>query len=85
MQEVVTNAARHAGASNLWIRIERTADGIALHARDDGRGSAAVTWGNGLTGMRERFEEHAGRVEIVSAAGRGFEVHGFMPAAGSST
>jgi signal transduction histidine kinase len=81
VQEIITNAARHAAARNLWIRIERRSDGIALHARDDGRGAAEVTWGNGLTGMRERFEEHAGRVEFTSAAGRGFEVHGFMPRA----
>jgi signal transduction histidine kinase len=81
IQEVITNAARHAAAQNLWIRVERRADGIAIHARDDGRGTAEVTWGNGLKGMRERFEEHAGRVEITSGAGRGFEVHGFMPRA----
>lgn len=81
VQEIITNAARHAAARNLWIRIERRVDGIALHARDDGRGAAEVTWGNGLKGMRERFEEHAGRVEFTSAAGRGFEVHGFMPRA----
>jgi hypothetical protein len=29
--------------------------------------------------MRERFEEHAGRVEVRAAEGRGFEVHGFIP------
>jgi signal transduction histidine kinase len=81
VQEIITNAARHAAAPNLWIVIESRADGIALHARDDGRGSAAVTWGNGLRGMRERFAEHAGRVEFASAPGRGFEVHGFMPRA----
>ena len=54
-------------------------DGIALHARDDGRGAGAVAWGNGLTGMRERFEELAGRVEVETRAGGGFEVHGVMP------
>ena len=81
VQEIITNTARHAAARNLWIRVERRPDGIAIHARDDGRGAAEVTWGNGLKGMRERFEEHAGRVEITSAAGRGFEVHGFMPRA----
>lgn len=81
IQEIITNAARHAAAQNLWIRVERRSDGIAIHARDDGRGAAEVTWGNGLKGMRERFEEHAGRVEVSSAAGHGFEVHGFMPRA----
>lgn len=79
VQEIITNASRHAAARHLWIRIERTADGIALHARDDGRGAAQVTWGNGLKGMRERFEEYAGRIEFTAAEGRGFEVHGFMP------
>jgi signal transduction histidine kinase len=79
VQEVITNASRHASASNLWIRIDQRDDGIHLQARDDGRGAAELRWGNGLIGMRERFEEYAGRVEIRSAAGQGFEVHGFMP------
>jgi signal transduction histidine kinase len=79
VQEIITNAARHAHARNLWIRIESTAEGVALHARDDGRGAAELTPGNGLTGMRERFQEFAGRVDFTAAAGRGFEVHGFLP------
>ena len=79
VQEIITNAVRHAGARNLWIRIERRDEGIDLHARDDGRGVADLKWGNGLSGMRERFEEHAGRVEFNPGDGRGFEIHGFMP------
>ena len=85
VQEIITNAARHAAAKNLWIVIENRPDGIALHARDDGRGTAALTCGHGLTGMRERFAEHAGRVDFASEAGRGFEVHGFMPRAEASS
>ena len=82
VQEIITNASRHGGAKNLWIRIARNADGIDLHARDDGRGAAHITWGNGLKGMRERFEEFSGRIEVTPGAGRGFEVHGFMPGPG---
>lgn len=81
VQEIITNAARHGGARNLWIRIDRQGGGIDLHARDDGRGAAEVKWGHGLTGMRERFEEFSGRVEITPGPGRGFEVRGFMPGA----
>ena len=54
------------------------AGGIELVARDDGRGVDAVRCGNGLRGMRERFAEHAGRIEF-SGTGGGFQVEGFMP------
>ena len=81
VQEIITNSARHAAACNLWIAIERQANGIAVTARDDGRGADIVTSGNGLRGMRERFEEYSGRVEFSSAEGRGFEVRAFMPQA----
>ena len=84
VQEIITNAARHGGARNLWIRIERRDEGIDLHARDDGQGTTDLKWGNGLSGMRERFEEHGGRVEFNPGAGRGFEIHGFMPRAESA-
>jgi signal transduction histidine kinase len=79
VQEIITNTTRHASAQNLWITIVQRPDGIDLHARDDGRGSSDVRWGNGLRGMRERFEEYAGRIEFESIAGHGFEVRGFMP------
>jgi len=79
VQEIITNTARHASARNLWIVVSQRPDGIDLHARDDGRGASLLEVGNGLRGMRERFEEYAGRVEFSSRAGEGFEVRGFMP------
>jgi signal transduction histidine kinase len=85
VQEIVTNAARYSSATNLWITVRRTPDGLTLEARDDGRGVARIVAGNGLKGMRERFEQHAGRIEFVSAEGRGFEVHAFMPFGGSAS
>jgi signal transduction histidine kinase len=79
VQEIITNAARHAGARHLWIRVEARPDGVALHARDDGRGAGVIREGHGLTGMRERFEEHLGHVEFETHEGSGFEVRGFIP------
>jgi len=81
VQEIVTNTTRHAQARNLWIRLEARPDGIVLHARDDGQGTDVVSCGNGLTGMRERFEQYAGHVEFRAARGSGFEVRGFLPTA----
>jgi signal transduction histidine kinase len=79
VQEIITNAARHAGARNLWIRLAAAEGGIEVHARDDGRGAASLALGHGLTGMRERFTSLAGSVEFESRPDAGFEVRGFLP------
>ena len=79
VQEIITNTARHAHARNLWIRLEARLDGVAIHARDDGRGAEVVAYGNGLTGMQERFAHFAGHIEFTPGRGTGFEVHGFLP------
>ena len=79
VQEIITNAVRHAQARNLWIRIEPRVDGIALDAHDDGRGAPQLSLGHGLTGMRERFAVFAGSVEFNTRPDTGFEVRGFMP------
>jgi signal transduction histidine kinase len=78
VQEVITNATRHAAADNLWLALTVADDGMRLCARDDGRGATAIVPGHGLTGMRERFEALGGRVEFRSG-GRGFEVEGYLP------
>ena len=79
VQEIITNAVRHAQARNLWIRIEPRANGISLQAHDDGHGAPQVMLGHGLTGMRERFAAFAGSVEFDSRPDTGFAVRGFLP------
>lgn len=79
VQEVITNAVRHAQADNLWIRLEATPEGIAVHARDDGRGVREVRAGNGLRGMRERLEQLGGRLQVQSRPGEGFSIDVVMP------
>jgi signal transduction histidine kinase len=84
VQEVVTNAARHSGAANLWITVRRTAGAFEVHARDDGRGRATIRDGFGLRGMRERIERAGGALTIESGAGRGFALTAFLPARSGS-
>jgi signal transduction histidine kinase len=80
VQEIVTNAMRHSGARNLWIRLDARNDGIAIDAHDDGRGAVeSIAAGHGLLGMRERFEQNAGHVEFQWGPGSGFHVRGFLP------
>ncbi|OFE17133.1 hypothetical protein BA895_16800 [Humibacillus sp. DSM 29435] len=72
LQEVVTNVIRHSGAENLWVTVDQREGRLHLVARDDGRGAAGMELGNGLTGMRERFEQLGGQVIFIPQ--KGFEV-----------
>lgn len=84
VQEVVTNAARHSGAENLWITVRRTDGAFEVHARDDGCGRTSIRDGFGLRGMRERIERAGGALTIESGAGRGFALTALLPARGHS-
>jgi two-component system, NarL family, sensor histidine kinase UhpB len=55
-QEALTNVARHAGASQVHLWLERTDGQVVLTVRDDGRGLApdAKPSSHGISGMRER-------------------------------
>lgn len=79
VQEIVTNAVRHARAENLWIQISRANGHLELVGRDDGQGAATLRSGHGLTGMRERLAELGGRLELESPAGGGFRVRALIP------
>ncbi len=79
VQESLTNAARHAGADRAWVTITRAAGAITVQVRDNGRGVASVTPGNGLAGMTERVAAQGGDVEFSSAPGAGFTVIARIP------
>ena len=79
VQEMITNSVRHAQASNLWIRLSMTRDGLAMSARDDGIGADKVAVGNGLLGMAERLKQLGGKLEIESEPGSGFALHAWLP------
>jgi signal transduction histidine kinase len=82
IQEIITNAIRHAAAENLWIELARTDTGVAIRARDDGRGAKDVLPGHGLTGMRERLEQVGGTLEIETQPAKGFRLDAWMPLSG---
>lgn len=79
VQEMITNSVRHAQASNLWIRLSMTREGLAMSARDDGIGADKVAVGNGLSGMAERLKQLGGKLEIESEPGTGFALHAWLP------
>jgi signal transduction histidine kinase len=79
-QEAITNAVRHADASNLWLQVTSDDDGVRLVARNDGspRTSASAA-GSGLLGMRERVESLGGKLAVRTGIGLGFTVDAWLP------
>lgn len=87
VQEALTNCARHAGASQVQIRVTGDAAAVHVEIADDGRGfeSRGVQMGLGLRGMRERIRELGGTLELGRPREGGALVHVELPvlAAGS--
>ncbi|GAB3657443.1 hypothetical protein GCM10028833_34010 [Glycomyces tarimensis] len=78
VQEIVTNTIRHADARELWIEVASERSGVVLTAADDGRGSREPVLGNGLRGLRERFEALDGHADFDGS--EGFRVTARVPA-----
>lgn len=79
-QEAVTNAIKHADASNLWLQVTQDGDGVRLVARNDGIARpAASAPGSGLVGMRERIEALGGKLAVRAGASSGFTVDAWLP------
>ena len=80
-QEAMTNVARHADASAVELRLERTGDQVVLTVRDDGRGlpPAARKSSHGIRGMRERAMLIGAAFTIKAAPERGTEVRLSIP------
>ncbi len=80
VQEALHNAAKHARARSVQVRLDLT-DGVSLAVRDDGVGFDPADLPRrergghfGLRQMRERVEALGGRFEVRSAPGEGTEV-----------
>ena len=77
-QEAITNAVKHAHASNLWLRVTTDCAGVRLVARNDGSvRPTTVAPGSGLAGMRERLESLGGKLAVQMDAG--FTVDAWLP------
>lgn len=84
MGEALSNAARHADASTVGIRLDHHGGPLLLAVSDDGRGFDAdaersSARGFGLGNMRERARLVGGDVRFVSEPGRGTRVEIAMP------
>jgi signal transduction histidine kinase len=87
VQEAVTNALRHAGATQVDVAL-RAGARLEIVVRDDGRGfdapaalaaEATDDAGIGLVGMRERARALGGRFAVSSTPGGGTEIRVELP------
>jgi signal transduction histidine kinase len=69
LSEAVANAARHGGASEVFVHCRREDDGtVTLTIRDNGRGAPAdgIREGHGLTHVRQRLAHIGGELRIAA-------------------
>jgi signal transduction histidine kinase/ligand-binding sensor domain-containing protein len=84
-QEAVTNAVKHARASNIVLKLHIQPDSLKLQILDNGCGFdredvfAAMNGHFGLMGMQERAEQLGGKLTLTSESGKGTRVEVEVP------
>src|SRR5260370_9006348 len=93
-QEALTNAYKHAGATQVQVRLHHLAQCIEVEINDDGRGMHAIPHsydleadgekqrtysGDGRLGMRERAEELGGTFEVMQGPTVGTSIMARIP------
>jgi len=82
-QEMLSNVARHAQASEVTIRVRATPGDLTLLVKDDGKGAPPSAFERsdafGVMGMRERAGHHGGWLQIDSEPGQGTQLILSMP------
>lgn len=67
MRECATNVVRHAGGSEMTVRIRRDDCGVTVRITNNGAPPAGdITEGGGLSGLRRRVESAGGSMRVES-------------------
>jgi signal transduction histidine kinase len=79
--EALTNAAKHAHASEVHITVDVDDRWIVLTVRDDGVGGADPSKGSGLIGLHDRVAALGGSLAVHSEPGAGTALTARIPVA----
>jgi signal transduction histidine kinase len=93
-QEALTNAYKHANATQVAVYLRYLADSVEVEIHDDGRSPVTIPHGydldseeerqriyggHGIRGMRERAEELGGSFEVIQKPAAGTCVRARIP------
>ena len=82
VQEGLTNALKHAHASDADVTVRYRPDEVEIEVRDNGAGSASTDGlGHGLVGVRERVKIYGGEMSAGAAPQGGFVLNTRLPIA----
>ena len=79
--EALSNAARHAGAMRVDVRVAVDDRVVLVEVADDGRGFTATGRESGLANLRRRAQELDGSCDITSVPDGGTTVRWSVPVA----
>lgn len=83
LREGLMNAARHSQASEIALHLKQTPCDLTGLLKDNGVGFDATKnlndGGYGLSGMRERIQKLAGRLDVKTTPGAGTEISFVVP------
>ena len=83
VQEGLTNALKHAHASDADVIVRYRPDELAIEVRDNGQGTATSDGlGHGLVGVRERVKIYGGEMSAGTSADGGFVLSTRLPIGG---
>ena len=86
VQEGLTNALKHAHASQADVTVRYGSDDVQIEVRDNGEGASPNgSPGYGLVGIRERVKIYGGEMTAGRASGGGFVLSTRLPLRGDAS
>ena len=79
VSEALANVAKYAEATAVTVRVGQDNGQAVIEVVDDGVGGADPEHGSGLRGLSDRVEALAGRLAVVSRAGKGTRIRAEIP------
>jgi signal transduction histidine kinase len=81
LREALTNVAKHADASSVFVSVALSPDVLTLQVADDGRGIGRSSRRSGLANLRARAERRGGELTVTSGDAGGTRLTWSVPVA----